>query len=52
MDYWQNKHIIMEELDRQNLKVKNLESKITDLEDFLKSKGTDLEEYFKKKETT
>jgi hypothetical protein len=37
LDYWQNKQIIREELDRQNKKVKELELKINDLEEFIKN---------------
>jgi hypothetical protein len=36
LDYWQNKHIIREELDRRNSKIKELESKIVDLEKLVK----------------
>jgi len=37
LDYWQNKRIIREELDRQNSRVKDLEDKIADLEEILKN---------------
>ncbi len=37
LDYWQNKHIIREELDRQNSKVKELESKIMYLENIIRN---------------
>ncbi len=35
LDYWQNKHIIREELEKRNIKIKSLESKIVDLENTL-----------------
>lgn len=37
LDYWQNKHIIREKLDRRNTKVKELESKIVDLENLVRN---------------
>jgi len=37
LDYWQNKHIIREELDRQDEKVKELELKLKSLEELIKN---------------
>ncbi len=37
LDYWQNKRIIREELNRQNSKVKELESKIMHLENIIRN---------------
>lgn len=47
LDYWQNKRIIREELDRQNLKIKKLESVIRNIGNSLKGDGIDLEKCIK-----
>lgn len=45
LDYWQNKSIIREELDRQDLKTKRLESVIGNIKDNLRRDGIDIDKY-------
>ena len=39
LDYWQNKHIVREELEKRNTKIKSLESKVVDMENILNTRN-------------